>query len=102
MLPSAQQKPPLPFDDIPHLPPFAEKLCPPHLFHCFVSVLDDVEFVIYDPALRSPLLNAEPERFPHVDTGSFDAFALPASQLRAEILIQRLFLPVLPKPQRLA
>jgi hypothetical protein len=35
-------------------------------------------------------------------TSGLDAFALPASELRPEILVQRLLLPLLPKPQRLA
>src|SRR6266496_6635985 len=98
ILPAAQQQPLLPFDDIAHLPPFTEELRPPHFVHRIVGVLDDVELVVYDAARRSPVLNAEPERIPHVHTGSLDAFALPASELRPEILVQRLLLALLPKP----
>src|SRR5580700_2746340 len=48
VLPAAQQQPLFPFDDIAHLPPFAEELCPPHFVHRVVGVLDDVELVVYD------------------------------------------------------
>src|SRR5664280_511334 len=85
-----------------HLPPLAEELCPPHLVHRIVGVLDDVELVVYDAARRSPLLNTEPERLPHVHAGGLDAFALPASELGPEILVQRFLLPLLPNPERLA
>jgi DNA polymerase/3'-5' exonuclease PolX len=44
----------------------AEKLCPPHFVDGLVGVLHDVELVIHDATAGSPLLNAQPERFPHV------------------------------------
>src|SRR5256885_7630890 len=62
----------LPFDDIAHLSPFAEELCPPHFVHRIVGVLDDVELVVYDAAPRSPLLNTQPERLPHVHASRLD------------------------------
>src|SRR5438874_1741285 len=65
-------------------------------------MLDDVELVIDDAARRSPLLNTQTERLPHVHASRLDAFALPASELRPEILVQRFPLPFLPKPERLA
>src|ERR1700733_5284006 len=102
VLPAAQQQPLFPFDDIAHLPPFAEELCPPHFVHRVVGVLDDVELVVYDAALRSPLLNTDPERLPHVHTGRLDALALPSAELGSEVFVQRPLLPLLAKPERLA
>ncbi len=98
VLPAAQQQPLLPFDDIAHFPAFTEELCPPHLVHRIVGVLDDVELVVYDAACRNPLLNTAPERLPHVHTSGLDALPLPASELRPEVLVQGLLLPLLPKP----
>jgi len=57
VLPAAQQQPLLPFDQIAHLRPFAEELGAPDLVHRVIGVLEDVELVIDDAALRSPLLN---------------------------------------------
>jgi hypothetical protein len=48
------------------------------------------------------LLDAQPKWLPHVDTRRLNAFPLPTDQLGTEILIQRLLLPLLAKPQRLA
>src|ERR1700728_685049 len=93
VLPAAQQQPLFSFDDIAHLPPFAEELCPPHFVHRIVGVLDNVELVVHDATLPSPLLNTEPERLPHVHAGRLDALALPSAELGREILVQRLLLP---------
>src|SRR5580658_8445353 len=85
VLPAAQQQPLFPLDDIAHLLPFAEELCPPHLVHRVVGMLDNVELVIYDAAGWSPLLNAQPKRFPHVHAGRRDAFTLPSAELPPEV-----------------
>jgi hypothetical protein len=60
-----------------------------------------VELVIDDLALGRPLLDAQPEWFPHIDTDSLDALPLSADQFATEEFIQRLPLPLLAKPQRL-
>src|SRR4029077_351221 len=102
VLPAAQQQPFFPFDHITHLPPFAEELRSPHLVHSVVSVLDDVELVMNDAAYWNPFLHTQPERLPHVHAGRLDASSLTAPNLRSEELVQRLLLPFLAKPQRLA
>jgi hypothetical protein len=84
--------------DIAHLFALAEELCSSNLVHRIVGVLEDVELVGYDAASRNPLRHTQPERLPHVHTGGLDAYALPASELRPEVLVQRLLLPLLPKP----
>jgi hypothetical protein len=66
-----------------------------------MGVLQDVELVVDDLALWHPLLDAQPVRLPHVHTRGLDAAPLPATQLLPEELIQRLLLPLPPKPQRL-
>src|SRR5450755_4747410 len=48
---------------------------------------------------RSEPQNARPERLPHVHAGGFDPFPLPADQLSAKEIIQRLLLPLPAKPQ---
>jgi hypothetical protein len=53
-------------------------------------MLHDVELVIHDPALRQPLLDALPERLPHVHTGRPDRAPLKGAQLLLEELVQRL------------
>src|SRR5262249_2539288 len=88
-----------PLDETPHLAAFAEELRPPHFIHRVVGVLDDVELVIDDAAAWSPLLQAEPERLPHVDARRLDPFPLPADQLATKEIIQRLLLPFPAKPQ---
>jgi hypothetical protein len=72
-----------------------------HFVDSIVGVLHDMELVVDDLALGHPLLDAQPERFPHVYTDSLNAFSLPADQLATEVLVQRLLLPLLAKPQRL-
>jgi hypothetical protein len=42
-------------------------------------MLHDVEFVIDDLALWRPMLDAQPERLPHVEARCLDALALPAA-----------------------
>src|SRR5262249_9106331 len=84
------------------LPPATQPPPPPHLVHRVVGVLHDVELVIHDAASGNPLLQAQPERCPHVHAGRLDASPLAASQLRSEELVQRLLLSFLAEPQRLA
>jgi hypothetical protein len=48
------------------------------------------------------LLNAFPERLPHVYAGRLDPLPLPGGQLATKEFIQRLLLPRFAKPQRLA
>src|SRR5262249_11613352 len=82
----------LPFDQIAHLPPFAEELCPPHLVDRIVGVLEDVKLVIDEAASGNPFLHAEAERLPHVHARRLDPFPLPADQLAAKELTHRLLL----------
>src|ERR1019366_7259108 len=97
-----QQQPALALHHLPRCAPFAKELCPAYFLHCCSRMLHDVELVIHDPALRQPLLDALPERLPHIHTASSDRIALEAAQLLPEELVQRFFLPFPPEPQRLS
>src|ERR1019366_2774909 len=99
VLPSAHQQPLLPFDQCALLFPMAEELRPPHLVDGLIDVLQDVELVIDDLALRRPLLDAQPERLPHVHARRLNPPPLPTPQLATKELIQRLLLPFLAEPQ---
>src|ERR1035441_4836547 len=101
-LDSSAQQPLLSFDEPPLLGPLSEELRLPYFIDRVIGMLHDMELVVDDLALRRPLLDAQPERLPHVYTHRRNAFPLPADQLGAEILIQRLLLPLFAKPQRLA
>ena len=68
----------------------------------FLPSAEDVELVIDDAAAWSPLLQAEPERLPHVHARRLDPLPLSADQLATKEFVQRLLLPFLAKPQRLA
>src|ERR1035441_7231740 len=94
MHPARQQQPALALHHLPRCAPFAKELCPAYFIHCCSRVLHDVELVIHDPALRQPLLDALPERLPHIHTASSDRIALEAAQLLLEELVQRFFLPL--------
>ena len=65
-------------------------------------MLDDVELVVDDAAVRQPLFDALPERQPHIHAGRLDRAALEGTQMTSEKLIQRLLLALSAKPQRLA
>jgi hypothetical protein len=56
-----------------------EELGFPYFIDGGVSMLHDVEPVVDDFALRSPVVDAQAERFPHVEAGRRDAFALRAA-----------------------
>jgi hypothetical protein len=102
VFPSAQQQPFIPFDEASFLWPLPEELCPPHFIDRIVGVLQHVKLVIDDLALRGPLPQAFPEWFPHVHARCLDPLPLATHQLAAKELIQRLLLPLLAEPQRLA
>jgi hypothetical protein len=57
--------------------PLTEELRLPHFVYGIVGMLDDVELVVHDLALWRPLLNAQPERFPHVHARRLNPLALP-------------------------
>src|SRR5450432_1565935 len=61
-----------------------------------------MKLVVHDLALGRPLLNAQPERIPHVYAYRLQPFPLPADQLATKEIIQRLLLALPAKPQRLA
>src|SRR5207245_10378323 len=63
---------------------------------------DHVRVVVEDLAPRGTLLAAFPEWVPHVLTRCLGPFPLPAHQLAAKDIVQRLLLPLLAEPQRLA
>lgn len=73
---SAQQQPLLAFDQSALFLSLAEKLRFPHFVDGVIGVVDDVELVVPDFALRRPLLNAQPKRLLHVHAGGLNAFAL--------------------------
>src|ERR1017187_4611734 len=102
MHPARQQQPALAFHQLPRCASFAEELRPAHFIHRRSRVLHDMELVIHDPALRQPLLDALSERLPHVHTSRPNHATLKGAQLLLEELVQRLFLPFPPEPQRLS
>src|ERR1700677_1463863 len=85
---------------IPCRSTLAEELGPPHFVHRLAGMLQNVKLVIDDPALRHPLLQALPERFPHVHTRRSNRTSLKRTQVFLEELVQRLFLPLPSEPQR--
>src|ERR1700679_2742359 len=91
---------PLAAIQIPCRSSFAEELGPPHFVHRLAGMLQNVKLVVDDPALRHPLLQALPERFPHVDTRRSNRTSLKRTQVFLEELVQRLFLPLPSEPQR--
>ncbi len=60
----------------PHPSALAKELGTPHLVDGMIGVLHDVELAVYDPAVRNPLLQAQPEGLPHVHTGRLDTAPL--------------------------
>src|SRR5487761_838535 len=62
----------------------------------------NVELVIHDPAIPSPLFDAVGKRPPHIHASRFDALPLTFRQLRSEKLIERFLLAILSEPQGLA
>ena len=78
-----------------------EKLRPPNLVDGVVGMLHDMKLVVDDLALRRPCFDAQPERLPHVYAYRLHPFPLPAHQLAAKEIIQRLLFPLPAKPQRL-
>src|ERR1700733_15778528 len=68
MEPTGQKQPALPSYQIPCGSSFAEELCSPHFVHRLAGMLQNVKLVVDDLALRHPLLQALPKRFPHVHT----------------------------------
>ena len=97
--PTAQKQPALPPYQIPRSSSFAEELCPPHFVHRLAGMLQNVKLVVHDPALRYPLLQALPKRFPHVHTRRSNRTSLKRTQMFLEELVQRLFLPLSAEPQ---
>src|SRR5580700_8491050 len=98
--PTAQKQPALPPYQIPCCSSFAEELGPPHFVHRLAGMLQNVKLVVDDPALRHPLLQALPKRFPHVHARGSNRTSLKRTQVFREELVQRLFLPLPSKPQR--
>src|SRR6202051_3705146 len=58
MHPASQQQPPFALHYTPHASALAEKFRPPHFIDGLIGVLQNVELVIHDPAVSSPLFNA--------------------------------------------
>src|ERR1700723_4069240 len=98
--PTAQKQPALPPYQIPRSSSFAEELSPPHFVHRLAGMLQNVKLVVHDPALRHPLFQALPKRFPHVHTRGSNRTSLKRTQMFLEDLVQRLFLPLPSEPQR--
>src|SRR5260370_7377953 len=65
-------------------------------------MLQNVEFVVDDATVWSPLGNAVSEWAPHIHARRRDALPLGCTQLRSKKLIERFLLAILPEPQRLA
>src|SRR5438552_19102039 len=65
-------------------------------------MLQDMELVVDDLAPRRPLLNAQPEGFPHIHARRLNALPLPGHELATKEFIQGLLLPLAAKPQRCA
>lgn len=65
-------------------------------------MLHDVELVIDDRAVRSPLFDAQTVRLLHVQAGGLNPAPLPDAESPLKELVQALFLPLPPEPQRLA
>src|SRR5262249_10932003 len=82
--PSAQQEPTLALDHASHPPALTEKLRPSHFIYRSIGVLHDVELVIDDLAVRSPLLDAQPVGLPHIHTGSLNPAPLPGAEFGVE------------------
>src|SRR5580692_9802643 len=99
--PTAQKQPALPPYQIPCGSSFAEELSPPHFVHRLARMLQNVKLVVDDPALRHPLFQALPKRFPHVHTRRSNRTSLKRTQMFLEEFVQRLFLPLPSEPQRL-
>src|SRR5262249_48867199 len=89
-----------PFVQRPPQPAWPRNARSPHFVDRVVGVTDNVELVIDNPALRRPLRQALLPGRPHIHTGRLDRPPLAQAQLRAEILIQRLFLAFPPEPER--
>jgi hypothetical protein len=58
----------------PHTSALTEKFCRPHFIDGFVGVLQNVEFVVDDATVRSPLRNAIGEWSPHIHCGRICIF----------------------------
>src|ERR1700758_5235695 len=98
--PAAQKQPALAAHQVPRRASFTEEFSPPYFVHRLAGMLQDVKLVVDDPALRHPLLQALPERFPHVHTRRSNRTSLKCTQVLLEKLIQRLLLPFPTKPQQ--
>src|SRR5215469_12219630 len=98
MEPAGQQQPALAPYQIPRGTSFTKELSSPHFVHRLAGMLQNVKLVVNDPALRYPLLQALPERFPHIHAGSANHTSLKCTELFLEKLIECLFLPLLPEP----
>src|SRR6516164_6919921 len=101
MHPAGQQQPALPLHHLPRRPTLAEELGTAYLIHRCPSMLHDVEFVVDDLAVRGPLFDALPERFPHIHTCRPNRAPLKLTQVLLQEFVQRLFLPLPTEPQRL-
>src|SRR5271157_6199558 len=98
--PTGQKQPALPPYQIPCCSSFAEELSPPHFVHRAARMLQNVKLVVDDLALRHPLFQALPKRFPHVHTRCSNRTSLKRTQMFLEEFVQRLFLPLPSEPQR--
>src|SRR5258708_726116 len=99
--PTGQKQPALPPYQIPSCSSFAEELSPPHFAHRSARTLHNVKLVVNDPALRHPLFQPLPNRFPCVHTRRSNRTSLKRTQMFLEEFVQRLFLPLPSDPQRL-
>jgi hypothetical protein len=79
-----------------------EELRPPHFINGLVGMLQNVELVIHDPAVHSPLGHAVREWPPHIHARRRDALPLGFTPLRSKKLIERFLLAILPEPHRFA
>src|SRR5882672_11059546 len=100
MEPTGQKQPALPPYQIPCCSSFAEELGPPHFVHRLARMLQNVKLVVDDPALRHPLFQALPKRFPHVHTRRSNRTALNPTQVTLEAFVQRVVLPHPHVPER--
>src|SRR5262249_23675095 len=96
--PATQEQPALALHQLPKAPTLSKELRSPHFIDGLIRVLHHVELVVYDPAVRRPLLDAQPEWFPHVYARRCDPHLLAGAQLLPEELIQRFLLSLPSEP----
>jgi hypothetical protein len=96
--PARQQQPAFALHYTAHAPTFAKELRSAHFIDGFVGVLQNVEFVVHDAAVRGPLFDTVGERPPHIHASRRNALPLAFLQFGSKKLIQRFLLAILSEP----